>query len=69
MLLRLKPYTPRKPEIFWCAHCDNEKVDSTNTDTGRFFVQFGHAFDDATQHYDGDYHGVMFAVCKSCHIL
>lgn len=69
MLLRLNSYVPTEPQVFWCNRCDAERVDSTNTDTGRFFIQSGHAFDKDTKQYDGDYHGVMFAVCKACLIL
>jgi hypothetical protein len=66
MLLRHESYTPRAPQVFWCNRCDNQKVDSENPDTGRFFVVFGHVYDDTTEQYDGDYRGVMFAVCKGC---
>lgn len=66
MLIRMEPYTPRTHQSFWCNQCDIVNVRSEDTSTGRFFVQSGHAFDYDNKEYDGDYHGVMFAVCKQC---
>ena len=62
----LDPYYPRTPQSFWCKKCDQKKVDSTKPESGNFYVVFGHAYDRQSTEYDGEYLGVMFAVCKSC---
>ena len=59
-------YTPHEPEIFWCQSCDNHKVYSTKEDTGKFFTQFGHSYNQRTKSYDGEYIGIMFAICNHC---
>jgi hypothetical protein len=59
-------YEPTKREVFWCSPCDSNQVDSEIEGTGKFFIQFGHSFSQRTKSYDGDYTGVMFAVCSSC---
>lgn len=62
----MKPYTPKTPQRFWCTECDHNTVDSTQPETGTFHLQFGHTFDPEKREYDGDYLGVMFAICKPC---
>ncbi len=66
MKIDLEPYVPIERVGLWCNRCDMNVVDSTNDETGHFFVQFGHAFDGLTKRYDGDYVGIMFAFCKDC---
>lgn len=65
-LIKKEPYQPRTHEIFWCNECDAKQVDSTDITTGSFFVFFGHAYQLKTLSYDGDYHGVMMAICVNC---
>lgn len=66
--MRNEPYTPRTAQSFWCNDCDTNVVDSTKPETGTFHIQFGHAFNNETKSFDGDgeYLGVMFAICKEC---
>lgn len=66
--MKLEPYSPRTAQSFWCTKCDAVAVDSTKPETGSFHLQYGHAFNPKTSSYDGEgeYLGVMFAVCKSC---
>lgn len=64
--LELESYRPATHSNFWCHICDGRQVDSDKPESGNFFVTFGHMFDRKTRHYDGDYHGVMFAVCNHC---
>lgn len=59
-------YKPAKHEVFWCNNCDCRKVDSEDASTGHFYLQSGHAFNQATKHYDGEYMMVMYALCKEC---
>ena len=59
-------HKPRTRQEFWCSECDSVKVDSEKPETGRFFIVFGHAFDQATKEYDGEYTGVMYSVCFNC---
>ena len=66
MKVDLIPYTPRTHQSFWCNRCDCRTVDSQKPETGNFFIQFGHSFDDSEKEYSGDYHGVMFAFCNTC---
>ena len=61
-----RPYTPTTHQSFWCKTCDTNSVDSLQSESGDFFVVFGHAYDQTTKEYDGEYLGVMFAVCKDC---
>ena len=62
----MEQITPKKSAEFWCNKCDANVVNSTDESTGKFFVQFGHQYDAKTGQYDGDYVGVMFALCKDC---
>ena len=57
-----------KPEDahHWCAHCDHHMVDSDKPESGSFFVIFGHSYSQRKKSYDGEYTGVMFAICKHC---
>ena len=64
--MKLEPYTPCTPQRFWCNRCDQQTVDSEKPDTGNFYVIFGHAYNQETREYDGEYSSVMFAFCKSC---
>jgi len=64
--MHLEPYEPRQTEQFWCSVCDAKPVDSDKPETGRFFVQFGHTYKQSTRQYDGNYVGVMFALCSDC---
>lgn len=59
-------FYPKDETVFWCQACDHELVDSTDESTGHFYIQFGHVFNPITKTYDGDYVGVMFAVCSKC---
>lgn len=59
-------FTPSKPTEFWCSVCDQHKVNSEDESTGVFHVQFGHQFNQETKQYDGDYVGVMYAICDKC---
>lgn len=65
-MMKIKPYTPRTRQVFWCNECDCYQVDSEKPETGFFSLRFGHQFDHTTKEYDGDYVGVMFAICKDC---
>lgn len=65
-MLKHYEHTPSNPQGFWCSVCDHNQVDSNNKETGKFFVAHGHAFNAESKEYDGDYHGVMFAVCPNC---
>lgn len=62
----MKRHVPRTPQSFWCDKCDSNSVDSDKPETGFFHVQFGHAYNRETQEFDGEYVGVMFALCKYC---
>lgn len=62
----MKLHTPRTPQSFWCGKCDQKMVDSNRPETGSFFVQHGHAYDNETKEFDGEYVGVMFAICTPC---
>lgn len=62
----MKVHIPRTPQDFWCSECDRNSVDSTKPETGTYYTQFGHSFDRETGEYDGEYVGVMFAICKYC---
>lgn len=64
--MHLEPYTPVKPEQYWCNVCDHNIVDSENPLTGHYYVQIGHAWNSKSKNYDGDYTGVMFALCYEC---
>lgn len=66
MKISAEPYQPESHQVFWCHQCGAEKVNSKNEETGKFFVFHGHSFDNTTHEYDGDYHGVMFALCSEC---
>ena len=61
-----KEAQPRKPKIFWCNHCDSQQVDSEDKTSGKFYIFFGHSFDQTTGEYDGEYGGVMLAICSIC---
>lgn len=61
-----EPYEPRTHQRFWCSHCDATMVDSQHPETGNFYLAFGHRYDDNTKEYDGEYLGVMFAICREC---
>lgn len=65
-----KEYVPRTRLEHWCADCDREKVDSTDKETGSFFVFFGTPFSQTRQEYDDDvnYGGFIFALCKKCNV-
>jgi hypothetical protein len=62
----LDTYQPRTHQQFWCKKCDRVSVDSEKPETGSFFNVFGHMWDRETKEYDGEYVGVMFAVCTGC---
>ena len=59
-------YIPKTEQIFWCQDCGYRSVASFKPETGRFFVQYGHSYSNATNEYDGKYAGVMFALCPNC---
>jgi len=62
----LDTYQPRTPQSYWCKKCDHRIVDSNKPETGNFFTVFGHSYNSQSKEYDGEYLGVMFAVCKPC---
>lgn len=62
----MKEHEPRTHQTFWCSECDANLVDSEKPETGKFFVHFGHAFNSETKEFDGDYVGVMSAICHKC---
>lgn len=64
--MKLEPHTPRTPQRFWCNRCDQQTVDSEKPETGNFYVIFGHVYNLETRDYDGEYNGVMFAICPKC---
>ena len=64
--MKIEPYQPRTHQVYWCNRCDCTQVDSTKPETGIFTIAFGHAFSQESKEYDGDWVGVMFAVCKPC---
>lgn len=64
--MKLEPYQPRTHQVYWCSRCDCTQVDSNKAETGIFTLAFGHAFSQGSKEYDGDYVGVMFAICRPC---
>lgn len=62
----MRLHTPRTPQSYWCHECDKNTVDSDKPETGSFFTQHGHAYNNETRDFDGEYLGVMFAICASC---
>lgn len=64
--LKREPHTPRNHQIFWCSHCDSNRVDSQLKETGNFYLQFGHSYSAESREYDGEYTVVMFALCAEC---
>lgn len=64
--MHLESYQPSKHENFWCSKCDHHTVDSLNPESGAFFIQFGHAYNQRAKRFDGNYVGVMFALCNVC---
>ena len=64
--MTLEPYTPRTKQSFWCKRCDAKAVDSDKPETGNFYVIFGHSYSQKSREYDGEYTGVMFALCNDC---
>lgn len=61
-----RSYQPAHRAEFWCNVCDRNVVDSEKPETGDFFLQYGHAFNSDSRAYDGEYIGVMFAICNEC---
>ena len=61
-----REHKPRTPQTFWCNHCDSNRVDSEKSETGSFYVFFGHTYKAGSGEYDGEYMGVMLAICTSC---
>lgn len=66
MKIKMIPRCPSTKAMFWCSSCDSRHVDSENPESGKFFVQFGHSYNRESQEYNGDYRGVMFALCNTC---
>ena len=64
--ISLEPFKPSKPTEHWCAECDCKIVNSEDGKSGSFFTVFGHVFSKESRQYDGEYVGVMFAVCSDC---
>jgi hypothetical protein len=62
----MKKYQPKEITKFWCSTCDAAKVDSDKPESGTFYVQFGHAYNPTTKAFDGEYVGVMYALCPEC---
>jgi len=68
------------PQVFWCNFCDNNRVDSKDPETGHFFLQSGHIWNGLPvtpqskmlhllgerDVVSGNYHSVIFALCKEC---
>jgi len=59
-------FQPPLEEELWCNKCDQRTVLGNDLSTGKFFVVFGHAYRRDKGKYDGDYTGVMFALCSEC---
>lgn len=66
LTVKLEPYIPKTPQVFYCCRCDHNKVDSQSQETGSFHLAFGHSFDQEQKEYSGLYTGVMFAICAKC---
>lgn len=49
---------------YWCTDCDHNVVRSDTPSSGGFFLIFGHQYIPGGE--DGDYHGVLFALCPEC---
>ena len=64
--IKAMQYEPRSHQKYWCNHCDTEQVESQNPESGQYFVAFGHKYEKNSSEYDGEYLGVMFALCKNC---
>lgn len=64
--LETRQHQPTKPTRFWCNHCDSQTVDSENPKTGQFYTVFGHGYSAKERNYEGEYVGVMFALCTRC---
>lgn len=64
-----RPHVPRTHQVFWCNDCDAVQVDSHKPETGKFYLQWGHMYQKLAEpigEFDGDYVGVMFALCPAC---
>jgi len=59
-------YEPSEPTSYWCDKCDTRIVDSYDNTTGLFYVQYGHSYNKETCKFDGEYIGVMYALCHEC---
>jgi hypothetical protein len=55
------PY--KSPQVYWCAVCDANRIDSTKPETGVFYQVAGHELQ------SGDYNSVFFAICPDCNAL
>jgi hypothetical protein len=53
-------------EVFWCARCDCELVDSKKPATGKFFRVNGHVYDFNKKKSKPAWPCVVFAICSSC---
>jgi hypothetical protein len=51
----------------WCSECDERKVDNYRPSTGTWFIVYGmQQMLDQTETGNGDFHAVLFPICKSC---
>ena len=66
IFLKSHEYNPPTQLEFWCSVCDNVAVNSSKTDSGKFFTFHGHTFSQKTKVFDGAYLGVCLAVCTKC---
>lgn len=61
-----RKYEGSEKEVYWCNHCDTNKVDSQDKTTGEFFTFAGHAYDYQKKMYGDDYPMILLAVCAKC---
>jgi len=66
MRIPFEPFKPSNVVEYWCAECDYHSVHSKKPESGSFFIAWGHTFNSQTQRWDGEYKGVMFAICHEC---
>lgn len=62
-----------KEQKFWCNECDENVVDSTNPETGHFYMMFGHIYKPSSKISEfgtdksiGDSTSIIFALCSDC---
>jgi hypothetical protein len=58
-----------EPQQFWCDECDENRVDSQQPETGKFYSQFGHKYRYDHFRKEGiieEWTQVIYAICSSC---